>query len=33
MRDGEVSPGDCIAPFVTPVLKAAIDFSSEKTAT
>lgn len=30
MKDGEVSPGGCVAPFVTPVLKAAIDFPSEK---
>lgn len=28
MKDGEVSPGGCVAPFVTPVLKAAIDFST-----
>lgn len=24
------SPGDCVVPFVTPVLKATIDFPSEK---
>lgn len=30
MKDGEVSPGGCVAPFVTLVLKAAIDFPSEK---
>lgn len=33
MKYGEVSPGGCIAPFVTPVLKAAIDFPSEEPAT
>lgn len=30
MKDGEVSLGECIAPFVTPALKAAIDFPFEK---
>lgn len=30
MKDGEVYAGDWIGPFVTPILKAAIDFSTEK---
>lgn len=30
MKDREVSPGGCVAPFVTLILKAAIDFPSEK---